>query len=194
MKTSKRAKLGIFGGLFDPPHIVHLIIPQWIAEEFHLDKVIFVPAANPPHKSKYLSYDIRYKMISLALRNNKRFLISNIEKKISGKTYTIEVIKRLKKKIKGELYLIIGSDQWQEIKTWKDPAQLFKECKVIVVPRPNYEIKKIDRFQKKILVGHSPLIGISSTSIRERIKKKLDFQYLVPQVVYKYIKKKKLYR
>ncbi|GAG72171.1 unnamed protein product [marine sediment metagenome] len=163
-------------------------------EEFNLDKIIFVLAANPPHKSKYSSYKPRYEMTALAIRGNKRFRISDIEKRISGKTYTIEVIKKLKKENKGELYLIIGNDQWQEIETWKNPAQLFNECKVIVVPRQNYKIKKTSRFHEKILIGHSPLVDISSTTVRKRIKKNLDVKYLVPDPVYKYIKTKGLYK
>ena len=193
-KKIRRPKIGLFGGLFDPPHIAHCIIAQWVMEEFNLNKIIFVPAAHPPHKLKYSLYNSRYKMTALSIKNNKRFLISDIEKKIPGKTYTIEVIQKLKKRIKGELYLIIGSDQLREIETWKNPDQLFSECKTIVIPRPNYKINKTSRFYKKILISHSPLIDISSTMIRKRIKKNLDVQYLVPQAVYKYIAAKGLYK
>lgn len=189
-----RSKVGIFGGLFDPPHIGHLIIAQSVLEEFSLKKIIFVPAGKPPHKLKYSPYNIRYKMTELVIKNNRKFSISDIEKRISGKTYTIEVIKKLKKKIKGELYFIIGSDQWLEINTWKTPQKLFKECKIIIVPRLNYRIKITRRFPKKILISHTPFIDISSTMIRKKVKQKCDIQYLVPQEVYKYIKLKRLYK
>ena len=86
-------KIGIFGGLFDPPHIGHLIIAQWVLEEYNLNRIIFIPAANPPHKAKYSSYHIRYEMAVLAIKGNKKFFISNIEKQISGRTYTVEVIR-----------------------------------------------------------------------------------------------------
>jgi len=194
MKKRGDFKIGIFGGLFDPSHIGHLIIAQWVMAEFDLAKVIFVPAANPPHKLNYSPYNLRYALTALAIKDNKRFSISDVEKEVFGKTYTVEIIKKLKKKIHGQLHLIIGSDQWQEIETWKDPTQLFKECKVIVVPRPNYEIKKSSRFYRKILISHSPLIDISSTMIREMIIQNIDIRYLVPQMVYDYIKTKKLYR
>lgn len=133
-------------------------------------------------------------MIELVIKKNKKFFISALEQKMSGKTYTIEVIKELKKKIKGRIYLIIGSDQWLEIETWKTPEELFEECEIIVVPRPNYIINKSGRFSRKILISHSPLIDISSTSIRKKIKQNRNIQYLVPQEVYKYIKRKRLYK
>lgn len=186
--------IGIFGGLFDPPHIGHLIIAQSVLEEFHLQKIIFIPAGHPPHKTKYSPYHVRYAMTTLAIRGNKNFFISDIEKKIPGKTYTVEVMKELKKKYKAQLYFVIGSDQWEEIGTWKDPHALFTECNVVVVPRPHCAMKKTRRFFKKILVGHSPLIDISSTVIRKKLKQHCSIQYLVPSAVYNYIKRKKLYR
>ncbi|KPJ72769.1 hypothetical protein AMJ52_05275 [candidate division TA06 bacterium DG_78] len=194
MKSNKNSRIGIFGGLFDPPHIAHCIIAQWVLEECNLNKIIFVPAANPPHKSKYSSYYIRYELTALAIRDNGKFVISDIEKKIRGKTYTIDVIKKLKQNVHGSLYLIIGSDQWQEIETWKRPAELLHECKIIVVPRPWYPIKKTGRFYKKILISRTPLIDISSTVIRKRIQKNCDITYLVPQQVLTYIRTKHLYR
>ncbi len=192
MKGAK--KVGILGGLFDPPHIGHLIIAQAVLEEFNLDRIIFIPAGNPPHKAKYSPFTMRYRMTELAIRNNKNFFVSNIEKVMSGKTYTIEVIRELKKKIKGTLYLIIGSDQWLEIETWKAPGELLKRCKIIVVPRPNYEIRKVSYLSKRILMSHSPLIEISSTQIRKRFKKNHNIQYLVTLEVYTYIKRNRLYK
>ena len=190
----KNKKIGIFGGLFDPPHIGHLIVAQSVLEEFKLDRIVFVPAGNPPHKLKYSAYAVRYKMTQLATTSNKKFSVSDIEKKIFGKTYTVEVIKKLKKKIKGSIYLIIGSDQWQEIKTWKTPKALFRECKIVVVPRPNYGIKIERSLSKLISISHSPLVDISSSNIRKRARKNRNIQYLVPPKVYSFITLKKLYQ
>lgn len=191
---SRKNRTGILGGLFDPPHLGHLIVAQFVMEEFKLDKVLFVPAGKPPHKYGYLPFKIRYKMTELAIMNNRRFSISNIEENIPGKTYTIEVIKKIKGQGYSNIYLIIGRDQWEEINTWKTPEELFKLCRIIVMPRPNSMIKKVGKFSKKILFSNSPLIAISSTMIRKRIKQGKDIQYLLPETVYKYIKRKKLYR
>ncbi len=187
-------RYGIFGGLFDPLHLGHLIIAQGVLEEFRLKKIIFVPAYNPPHKHYYSSYRVRCHMVAIGIKGNRNFELSTIEKGMKGKTYTIEVVRRLKREIKGKMYLIIGADQWLEIKTWRSPQQLIRECQLIIVPRPGYRLNKNALLKKRLLVSHTPLIDISSTRLREIVKKGSDIQYLVPQSVYKYIRHKKLYR
>jgi nicotinate-nucleotide adenylyltransferase len=119
MKKARR--VGIFGGLFDPPHIGHLIIAQAILDEFRLQKIMFVPAGNPPHKRAHSPYATRYHMTELAIRDNPQFTVSDIERHMSGKTYTVEVVAALRREVSGSPYLIIGSDQWKEIDTWKRP-------------------------------------------------------------------------
>ncbi len=186
-------KVGVFGGLFDPPHIGHLIIAQHIFEEFKLERILFVPAGHPPHKSDYSPYENRYEMTELAIASNVNFTISDIEKRIPDKTYTIEVIKELKKD-GDELYLIIGSDQWLEIETWKEPEALFRECRIVVVRRPRFEIEKQAKWFDHIMVSTSPLIGISSSMIRKRVQKGQSIKYLVTEDVADYIEQNNLYK
>ena len=187
-------KVGVFGGLFDPPHIGHLIIAQHILEEFSLGTILFVPAGNPPHKADYSPYQDRYTMTELAITGNGDFSISDIEKNMTEKTYTIEMIKELRQRRPDDLYFMIGSDQWLEIETWKDPEALFRECRVVVVRRPHYEIEKESRFYDRIMISSAPLISISSTMIRSRIQKNLSVKYLVTSSVYNYIKSNNLYK
>lgn len=191
-QTNKR--VGIFGGLFDPPHIGHLIVAQAVLEEFSLDSIVFVPAGNPPHKSKYSSFKTRYAMTVLAIKDNKKFALSDIENRIPGKTYTIDVIRELKKTTRGRLYLIIGSDQWSEIQTWRAPHSLLQECKIVVVPRTGYRIRKNGHSRHKILTSNAPRIDISSTLIRKHVQNKKSIQYLVTPHVHTYIKQHRLYR
>ncbi|MCX7994507.1 MAG: nicotinate-nucleotide adenylyltransferase [candidate division WOR-3 bacterium] len=190
----RNSSFGILGGLFDPPHIGHLIIGEWVLEEFRLDKIIFVPAYNPPHKNHYTPFQHRYEMTRIAIKKNENFLISDVERKIRGKSYTFRVLKVLKKIYRdGEFYLIIGADQWNEIDNWKYPELIFKEARVIVLPRPHYRIKKIKPFYNKILISKAPLVDISSTLIRARIKNGLSIEYLVVPEVANYIRRNKLY-
>lgn len=186
-------KVGIFGGLFDPPHIGHLIIAQHILEEFKLEKVLFIPAGHPPHKSDYSPYENRYEMTELAIASNMDFSISGIEKEIEDKTYTIEVIRKLKTN-QDELYLVIGSDQWLEIETWKDPEALFRECRIVVVRRPRYEIEKGSKLFDHIMVSTSPLIDVSSSMIRKRVQNGQSIRYLVTGKVANYIEQNNLYK
>lgn len=189
---------GIFGGLFDPPHIGHLIIAQWVLEEFNLNKIIFVPTFNPPHKVECVPFKHRYEMAKLAIKENKKFLISDIERRIRGKSFTIEVLRKLKKSDKelraARVYFIIGADQWEEIEHWHKPEEIFKECRIIVVKRPGYKLKRIKPYYNNILISNSPLIEISSTTIRKRAECGLNIRYFVVPRVFNYIKRFKLYR
>uniref|UniRef100_A0A7C4XBY9 Probable nicotinate-nucleotide adenylyltransferase n=1 Tax=candidate division WOR-3 bacterium TaxID=2052148 RepID=A0A7C4XBY9_UNCW3 len=196
-------RMGIFGGLFDPPHIGHLILAHWVLEEFDLKKIVFIPAFKPPHKSEYSSFSHRYEMTKRAIKGNKNFFVSDIERNIRGMSYTVEVIKKIKdrssffgmkKKSEIDFFLLIGADQWQGINTWKDPEGIFAECSVIVIPRPGYPIKKVKPFYNKILISNAPLIEVSSTIIRKRVNKGLSIKYLVPEEVQNYIIKHNLYR
>lgn len=189
-----RMRVGVFGGLFDPPHIGHLIIAQHVTDEFHLERMLFVPAGNPPHKQHYSPYDTRYAMTELAIAANDKFNISDVEKKMQDKTYTIEVIQALREKSDDEFYLIIGSDQWLEIETWKNPQALFKECRIVVVRRPHYEISKEATFYDRIMTSTAPMIDVSSTMIRARIQKNLSVRYLVTASVQEYIDQNNLYK
>lgn len=187
-------KVGLFGGLFDPPHIGHLILGQHVLEEFHLDKLQFVPAGNPPHKRDYSPYETRYTMTQLAIADNDCFAVSDIEREIQDKTYTIDMVRALQQKAEDEYYLIIGSDQWLEIETWKDPEGLFRECRIVVMRRLNYDISKESRFFDRILISTAPLIDISSTTIRARIRKGSSVRYLIAPSVAEYIATHNLYR
>ena len=112
----------------------------------------------------------------------------------TGKTYTIDVIREFKKTTGGRLFLIIGSDQWSEIQTWRAPHSLLQECKIVVVPRTGYRIRKSSRLIQRILISSAPRIDISSTLIRKRVRDKKDIQYLVTPDVHTYIRQHRLYR
>ena len=187
---TKNKNIGLFGGLFDPPHIAHLILAQSVLEEFSLNKIIFIPAFNPPHKRSFSPYKIRRHMLELAIKGNPRFKISDVESSLTGKTYTIDVVKTLKAKISDQLFLIIGSDQWIEIENWKTPDKISRYCRIIVIPRPGFSIKTI---KDMIMVSRSPGIAISSTLIRMLVRSGRSVTYLVPRAVEKYIKQKRLY-
>jgi nicotinate-nucleotide adenylyltransferase len=186
---------GVFGGLFDPPHIGHLIIAQHVREEFNLEKIIFIPAGNPPHKTGSAPFIHRLRMIRLAVRGNPDFMVSSVEGGMRGKTYTIDVIKGLKRRCHRPLYLIIGADQWREIQTWKNPRGILQQARLIIVPRPGYPIVRFPSLPtSRIFKSAAPLIDISSTMVRERIGFKRSVRYLIPDPVNRYIMNHGLHR
>lgn len=202
----RELRLGIMGGTFDPIHYGHLVTAEAVRDEFKLDKVIFVPAGNPPHKVKRKVTDKkhRYLMTILATITNPFFEVSSIEIDREGYTYTIDTIKEFKK-MYGEktlFYFITGADAVLEILTWKNADELLRLCYFVAATRPGIEGNKIDQELDKIrrLYGDViykvtvPSLAISSTDIRERVAKGRPIKYLLPEPVERYIQKYKLYK
>lgn len=198
-------RIGISGGTFDPVHNGHLITAQYTMEKLELNKVIFIPSGKPPHKTRndITSSEHRFNMVSEACERNSCFEASKIEMERPGKTYTIDTLKQIKS-MYGDLdiFYITGADVIRDIKNWKDFEKVFELCDFIAAIRPNYDkdsfmqdVKLLkSKYQAKIHVIDVPLIEISSTEIRNRIKKGLPIKYLVPQKVEKYIMENKLYK
>ncbi len=192
-------KIGVFGGTFNPIHNGHLINAQVIKDNYSLDKVLFVPSKYPVHKNldSNVSAEHRFEMIKLATQDNAGFNVTRIEIDRSEKSYTITTIKQLSDThTNASFYLIIGSDAFNEIETWKDYIELTQLTSFIVMKRPGTEQhnKRIINLVKHVEFADNPIIDISSSKIRENIRKGLSIKNLVPQSVEKYIKDKELYR
>lgn len=187
-------RVGILGGTFNPIHIGHLILAEEVREKLKLDKIIFVPTYLPPHKdtSDIASAQDRHLMIRLAIKNNKYFGVSDIEIKRKGKSYTIDTIKQFKK-IYGnkQFYFITGSDLLRYLKEWKDLGEIIKMAKFIVATRPGYPLEKIPSYISTIGIR---AVDVSAFEVRQCIKNNKSFRYLVPDSVFKYIVKNKLYK
>lgn len=186
-------KTGILGGTFNPPHIGHLILAEYVRIELGLDRIIFIPCNIPPHKpgSEYLPADIRVKMLKLALGRYRPFSISTVEINRGGVSYTSDTLVELKKRFpKDKLFLIIGSDLYKNISSWKNSDSLSKMAEVVVVMRG-----KVKRNKRRGFVFISmPKINISSSSIRRMVSRKEPVDWFVPEEVGRFIKKNKLYK
>lgn len=187
-------KIGILGGTFDPVHNGHIYLAEKVSTILSLSKVIFVPAYIPPHKtSKNITPSRhRYNMLKLAVKNNRKFSVSDIELKRKGKSYSIETIKAFRKKYgpKAELVFIAGSDLISELDKWKDLDEVFKACRFTVIERPGFKINKV-------LKGIFPLKinakDIQSSVIRDGIRNNRPLKGVMPGKVVEYIKKHGLY-
>jgi len=127
----------IFGGTFDPIHRAHLVVAREAADAFSLDQVLFVPAANPPHKEAGTPYEHRYNMVELACKEDPRFIPSHLEEE-SRKSYSIYTIE-LVKAMGGDVFFVIGADAFAEIQTWFRWQDVVREVEFIVVTRPGHQ-------------------------------------------------------
>ena len=216
-----KEKIGILGGTFNPIHIAHLIMAEYALEELNLDRILFMPSGNPPHKDKNLiiSNDDRKAMIELAINSNEKFIFSDIELNRSGKIYTVDTLRILKEtNPDNEYYFIMGEDSLLYFDNWKEPENIVKLANIVVarrnsgsscIPTKN-NISEINKESDKELLEkkaflekeyntdifflNMPNIDISSTVIRDRIKSDKSINYLVPKEVLNYIKEKNLYK
>ncbi|MFY9324744.1 MAG: nicotinate-nucleotide adenylyltransferase [Syntrophomonadaceae bacterium] len=202
---TSRKRLGIIGGTFDPVHYGHLVAAQYAAYGFHLDRVIFMPAAKPPHKNAEGVLDARHRvaMVELAIADNPAFEMSTLEVERSGVSYTIDTIEILQQTYPGaEIYFIMGMDSIYILDTWKDIERLVLMCRFIVVTRPAYELKRSDpafqavppEFWRRVGFLEIPAMDISSTDLRTRVRQGKPIRYLLPPAVENYIYNHSLYQ
>jgi nicotinate-nucleotide adenylyltransferase len=189
-------KVGIFGGTFDPIHMGHLITAQSVREIRELDKIIFIPAFISPHKASVetSSPEHRWNMIKIAIQDVPFFECSDIEIKKGGISYTVDTLSELKR-IYNEIEFIVGYDNIFSFHKWKDPDEILKLAKIIVLKRksslpPLFE----DKYYHQAIFVQTRGIEISATDIRERVKSNRPINFLVPQKVKEYIHEQKLYR
>ncbi len=200
--TKKR--VGIMGGTFDPIHLGHLVVANEVLNIYNLDKIIFVPAGNPPHKIGMSdSSGDRFFMTNLATLSNNKFMVSDFEIKNLGKSYTLNTLQEFHSiYLNTEFYFITGTDAIIDLPKWYEPKELLKLCKFIAVSRPGLKKKylelKINEIKNElnadIEVLNVPMLQISSTDIRERFANGISAKYLLPECVEQYIIKNNLYR
>lgn len=194
-------RIGIMGGTFDPIHYGHLVAAEAARVEYDLDKVIFVPAGNPPHKTKrkIAGARHRYAMVRLACDSNPYFRVSRVEIDRRGFSYTLDTVNHFRAKYgkSAALFFITGADAIKEILGWHRVGDLMKECCFIAATRPGYTFE-LDMlfpvsYAERVYKLDVPALAISSSQIREMARRKKSFKYLLPETVENYIKKNHLY-
>ncbi|MBQ8669482.1 nicotinate-nucleotide adenylyltransferase [bacterium] len=194
-------KLCVFQGTFNPIHKAHLRVAQDVISHYDFDKIIFIPAYNPPHKNADLDFSKhRLKMVQLAVKINPRFEVSDIEFKREGKSYTILTIKELYSlyEVEGKIHFIIGTDAFEKIETWYQVDELKQLVKFIVFVREdNFDISRYDYLKSKgfdFEFQTLPYADISSTELRNKIKNDESIDDYVAQEVKEYIIANGLYK
>lgn len=158
-------RTAIFGGTFDPIHSAHLVVAREAADAFALDRVLFIPAANPPLKEAGASYEDRYKMVELACARDPRFVPSRLEEG-AGKSYSIHTIERVKA-MNGEVFFIIGADAFAEIQSWHRWRDVIEAVEFIVVARPRHEFTAPPGARVRRL--DTVALPVSSSEIRQAL-------------------------
>lgn len=183
--------IGILGGTFNPPHMGHLLIAEYVREELKLDEIWFIPTNEPPHKATtHITFEQRVEMLSGAIEDNPPFAINMIEITRPGKSYTIDTIKELKREYPTyTFYFIIGADMVEYLPHWSRIDELINEVDFVGVNRTGFKLES----QYQVLTVDVPLIDISSSLIRQRFASGKSIKYLVPNKVFSYIKENRLY-
>jgi nicotinate-nucleotide adenylyltransferase len=195
-------RIGILGGTFDPPHIGHLILAEYALDALRLNRVLFVPAADPPHKQDEEKIPIAHRlaMLKLAIEGQERFEISRVDIDRPGPHYSLDMVQIIQRQHPdAELYFIMGGDSLHTLPKWHRPAEFIQQAKLAVMRRPGDPVSAdmhegvLPGLAERVVFIDAPLIGISSTEIVERLAQGKTVRYLVPDAVLEYIVSRQLY-
>lgn len=191
-----KKRIGLFGGVFDPPHIAHLIAAERAREEFKLDKIIFIPTNVPPHKPPPVASSLhRVELIKRAVEGNPYFEVLEIEIKRGGVSYTVDTIKEIKE-IYGvaHIFLLIGMDEALDFMRWKEPGEILRVARFIIFTRSGFKRVGLPKLLKEKAYFINLNLELSSSTIRRLVSAGNSIRYLVPDSVGAYIKENGLYK
>jgi nicotinate-nucleotide adenylyltransferase len=192
-------RLGLFGGTFDPVHYGHLRPVEAARAELGLESVLVLPNPLPPHKlaEPLTPYVHRKEMLRLALSEFPRLTIADYEEQAAGPGYTSDTVRRVIASLEPgerELWLIIGADSLVELPRWKDPEALFRDVRVAVMPRPGVDLDAVPpEFRARVRLLQTPLISVSATDVRRRLRQGGSVSELLAPQVIEYIRRHHLY-
>jgi nicotinate-nucleotide adenylyltransferase len=211
-------RIGLFGGSFNPIHFGHLRAAEEVREALTLDLVYFIPAAVPPHKpdDKLAPPDHRLRMVQLATKGNRHFMVSDVEIRRGGRSFTIDTVRHFIETMRGrpEFFLLLGTDQFAELETWKECRELVGSCNVVVhtrnleahEPAATMSLAALQRFGygrdddhyvhpsgQTLSFVATTFLPISATLIRDKLAKHLSVRYFLPNDVAEYLERHGLY-
>ncbi|MBQ4917490.1 MAG: nicotinate-nucleotide adenylyltransferase [Muribaculaceae bacterium] len=190
-------KIGVLGGSFNPIHIGHAILANYITQCTDIEQLWLMVSPQNPLKSELpQSYDVhRLAMTELVASKCDNVITSGFEFTLPKPSYTVDTLKALREKFpQHEFVLVIGADNWQNFEKWKDWQEILDKHNILVYPRMGSEIVIPDDLCNKVEKLDSPIIEISSTYIREQLKKGKNMNFFLPKDVYRYILENNLYR
>ncbi len=196
-------RVGILGGTFDPPHMGHLILAEEARDQLALDRVIFVPAGDPPHKRDRRLSPVRHRvtMVSLAIADNPAFYLSRVDVDRPGPHYTVDMVRLLREQYPPpvELYFLMGFDSLADLPNWHQAAELIAMCQLVALTRFNVRIdwhyleKQLPGIRQRVRILDMPELELASHVIQQRVREGRTIRYQVPPAVEAYIYKHNLY-
>ena len=190
--------IGVYGGSFNPPHLGHLLLARSAMDELELDKVLFVPAYQSPFKEaeQTLAVEMRCEMVELAISESGEFRSEFHEALKSEISYTVDTLDSLRRQLPGDkLFLLMGADTFRDFHLWKQPERIVEMATPAGGQRPGFEVELSDfAFGDRAVMFGMPLIEISSSDIRQRVREGRSIQYLVPWTIKTFIEAHGLYR
>jgi nicotinate-nucleotide adenylyltransferase len=196
-------RIGLLGGTFDPPHLGHLWLAEAARQSLNLDKVLFLPAGQPPHKSDepVTAVTHRWAMTELAIGNNNHFEADKTDLERPSPHYTSTLLPLIQHKYpQADLWLLIGSDSLRDLPTWHEPDVVITRCRLAALPRSRVTVDwvwlslSVPGVDQAVDMLDGPTLNVSSTAIRHWLGKGFSPHYLVPQTVLEYIEQQRLYR
>ena len=212
------ARVAVFGGSFNPVHYGHLLLADEIVELVAVDRVLFVPAARPPHKpAEHLAPAAdRFAMVRLAIAGHPRLAVSDVELQRAGPSYTVDTLQELRR-TGDELFLLVGSETFLDLLTWREPARIAQLARLVIVPRAGSAFDAESAAAQKVLreigipggfvsatggtppprgviVAHAPSLPISASDLRRRVREGRSLAYRLPPAVIDHIATRGLYR
>jgi len=188
-------RLGVFGGTFDPPHLGHLIVAADAWESLSLERVLFVPAGHPPHKSGVLATTPvqRVQMTRAAIDGDSRFILDDLEIRRDGPSYTVDTLRELRaREPDAELVFLLGIDQFRSLDTWREPEEVSRLAQLGVLARGGETLDLSGPYVG--IEAKVRRVDISATEIRARVAAGKSIRHLVPEPVRRIIETEGLYR
>lgn len=193
--NNEKLRIGIFGGSFNPIHVGHLALANYLCEYGELDELWFMISPQNPFKEEkdLLDEKKRIELVRLSIKGYKKFKASDFEFSLPRPSYTVYTLENLRKIYTDyNFILVIGSDNWITFDKWKESARLLSENEILIYPRVGFNILA-DQLPPNVRLVSTPLLEISSTFIREGIRQGKDLRFFLSSDAYKKIKREKLY-
>ncbi|MBI4341940.1 MAG: nicotinate (nicotinamide) nucleotide adenylyltransferase [Candidatus Omnitrophica bacterium] len=185
-------KVGVFGGTFNPIHLGHLVLAETARDALSLERVVFIPTRQPPHKpaAGLLAGSVRLTLVQLAIRHHPAFVASDIELQRDGPSYTVDTVQLLHNQVPdAKLFLLVGEDMLAV--RWRAWSDLKRLCTIVVAHRPGAKPRRTERGVCRVAM---PQLDIASADIRSRAAAGRSIRYLVPDAVARYIHQHHLYQ